>query len=298
VLLAALFLLHRYRGHLGQVDPRPAPTGGDQEARPMSDTVPTDDSTGPQDARPADAQPEDAVPTGRTDPPSWDPLGAAPFAWDLPEPTPVQPEQPPAPVRRKTRVGLATVGALFVTAAALAVFAPSGGWATPPHVIGLLTAIAGAGLLVGAFLHAGRGLIWLAALLCGAAFAATATGFNGWHGAGDNVYRPASVNDVRPVYQQSVGNLRVDLSELPPAGDVHTSVKLGAGNVTVIVPKDAHVTATCRTSVGDVDCLGVRTNGAGEPAVNATQQPAPGDQLTIDLGVQDGAGQVRVTTNG
>ncbi|HKN99593.1 MAG TPA: PspC domain-containing protein, partial [Pseudonocardiaceae bacterium] len=71
VLVAALFLLHRYRGQLGQVDPRPAPTGGDQVARPMTDTIPTGD-TGPQDARPADARPEDAVPTTRTDPPAWD----------------------------------------------------------------------------------------------------------------------------------------------------------------------------------------------------------------------------------
>jgi phage shock protein PspC (stress-responsive transcriptional regulator) len=293
VLLVALYLLHRYRGHLGQVDPRPAPTGGNQEARPMTDTIPTDDTDGPQDARP-----QDAVPTTRTEPPSWDPLGAAPFAWDLPEPTPAQPDQPvQAPRRRRSRVGLATVGALFVTAALLAVFGPSDGWANPPHVLGLLTAIAGVGLVVSAFLHGGRGLIWLAALLCAGAFAATAAGINGWHGAGDNTYRPASLTAVQPEYQQSVGNLRVDLSDLPPAGDVHTSVQLGAGNVTVIVPKDARVMATCTTKVGDVNCLGVRTSGADNPPVTATQEPAAGDRLTIHLGVRDGAGQVRVTTS-
>ncbi|HEX3649434.1 MAG TPA: PspC domain-containing protein [Pseudonocardiaceae bacterium] len=299
VLLAALFLLHRYRGHLGQVHTGPAPTGGDQEARPMTGTVPTDGTTGPQDAVPADARVEDAVPTTNTEPPAWDPLGAAPFAWDLPEPTPAEPEQPrPAPRRHKSRVGLATVGLLFVTAAAFAVFGTDNGWATPPHVIGVLTAVAGIGLVTSAFLHGGRGLIWLAALLCAGAFAATATGINGWHGAGDNTFRPTSVQHVRPVYQQSVGNLRVDLSDLPPAGNVHTSVRLGAGNLTVVVPKDARVTAVCQTKVGDVDCLGVHTSGAGNPSVTANQQPASGDRLTIQLGVRDGAGQVRVTTNG
>ena len=30
----------------------------------------------------------------RTEPPSWDPLGAAPFAWDLPSPG-AEPEEPP-----------------------------------------------------------------------------------------------------------------------------------------------------------------------------------------------------------
>jgi phage shock protein PspC (stress-responsive transcriptional regulator) len=300
VLLVALFLLHRYRGHLGQVDRRPAPAGGDQEARPMTDTTPN----GPQDARPEDARPQDArpqddVPTTRTEPPAWDPLGAAPFAWDLPEPTPAEPEAPPAPPRRpRSRVGLATVGLVFLTAAGLAVFGPSGGWLTPPHVLGLLTAIVGGGLLVGAFRHGGRGLIWLAALLCAGAFAATATGINGWHGSGDNNFHPVTTADVRPQYQQSVGNLRVDLSDLPPKGDVTTSVELGAGNVTVLVPEDAHVVATCQTRVGDVECLGLRTNGAGTPAVTATQQPSSGDQLTIHLGVRDGAGQVRVMNNG
>ena len=29
------------------------------------------------------------APTPRTTPPDWDPLGVAPFAWDLPEPTPL-----------------------------------------------------------------------------------------------------------------------------------------------------------------------------------------------------------------
>lgn len=40
-----------------------------------------------------------AYPPGRTTPPSWDPLGTAPFAWDLPEPGTAAP-----PPRRKARV--------------------------------------------------------------------------------------------------------------------------------------------------------------------------------------------------
>ncbi|MDO5671022.1 MAG: PspC domain-containing protein [Corynebacterium sp.] len=51
------------------------------------------------------------VPPGRETPPSWDPLGAAPFAWDLPEPGPA-----PQPARRKPRlwpwVALGLFGAL------------------------------------------------------------------------------------------------------------------------------------------------------------------------------------------
>lgn len=51
-------------------------------------------------------------PPGRTTPPAWDPLGTAPFAWDLPDPT------PPTPVKRKRRawpwvvLGLGSVAAI------------------------------------------------------------------------------------------------------------------------------------------------------------------------------------------
>ena len=41
-------------------------------------------------------------------PPSWDPLGAAPFAWDLPEPGPATPPAPPK--RRRAPVTLVTLG--------------------------------------------------------------------------------------------------------------------------------------------------------------------------------------------
>ncbi len=60
------------------------------------------------------------TPPGRTTPPSWDPLGAAPFAWDLPEPGPE-----PAPTRRKSRVwpwvvlGIGAVFASFIAAISL-----------------------------------------------------------------------------------------------------------------------------------------------------------------------------------
>lgn len=62
-----------------------------------------------------------AFPPGRETPPSWDPLGTAPFAWDLPEPG-----LPPQPVRRKPRiwpwVALGLVGALSAATIAVGVF--------------------------------------------------------------------------------------------------------------------------------------------------------------------------------
>ena len=64
-----------------------------------------------------------AVPPGRTAPPSWDPLGAAPFAWHLPEPGPA-PMSPPRRPRIWPWVALGLAGAL---SAAAIVIGASGG---------------------------------------------------------------------------------------------------------------------------------------------------------------------------
>ena len=61
------------------------------------------------------------VPPGRDTPPAWDPLGTAPFAWDLPEPGPA-----PQPQPRKARVwpwvALGLGAALSIAAIAMSLF--------------------------------------------------------------------------------------------------------------------------------------------------------------------------------
>lgn len=81
---------------------------------PMTGGIPfaqaTDGSSAPQPpAQPTMERPVDLsgftpaegydAPPGRTTPPSWDPLGTAPFAWDLPDPGPAS-----EPRRRKARI--------------------------------------------------------------------------------------------------------------------------------------------------------------------------------------------------
>jgi phage shock protein PspC (stress-responsive transcriptional regulator) len=295
VLLGGLYLLHKYRAPLGQVDQQ-APTEHTAGGTAMNDSTPSGTGTGPV---------EDAVPTERTEPPAWDPLGAAPFAWDLPDPTPTPPEAPqapgPRPPRRRgrSRIGLATVGLVLVTGATLAAVSNRPDtWLDAGHIAGILAAIAAIGLIVGAFTHSGRGLVALAIVLGIASFGLTETHFNGWHGAGDQTYQPTRLTDVHDVYQQSVGNLRLNLTQLPPSGTVRTKLQLGAGNLDVIVPRDAAVQVTCSASVGDVQCLGQHETGPGNPTITASQPASHGNQLTIILDAQDGPGQVRVTNNG
>lgn len=288
LLGTGLFLLHRYRSDKGQITP--TTTSADPEAGPMTDSTPT--SQFGTTANPEG--PQDAVPD---QPPSWDPLGAAPFAWDLPEPNSVPPAPPVLPRQRKPRVGLATLGVLFLTGAVLAVTGTTVAWLTPGHIAGILAAIVGVGLVAGAFAHSGRGLIPLAVLLSAVAFGMTATHFDGVHGVGNDSIRPTSLNEVQPLYEHSIGSMTLDLSDLPDVGSVTTKVSLGAGHVTVLVPQDAQVNATCSTTAGSVSCLGHDVNGPGNPAVTATQAAANNDQLTINLTVEDGAGRVDVVNH-
>jgi hypothetical protein len=282
LLLGGLFLLHRHRGDMGTTD-AVTPGATHPEAGPMTDNPPTlDPESGPQDRVP----------------PAWDPLGAAPFAWDLPEPGSTQPEPVPVPIRRRrSRIGLATFGVAMIVGAVLGFIAPGGGWLNLSHIVGILAAVVGIGLVAGSFVRGGRGLIPLAVLLSGAGFVLTAGHIDGWHGAGNAQFAPTSLSDVQPVYQRTAGSLRLDLTGLPNTSTVHTAVKLGAGNATVLVPADADVVATCSANVGNVDCLGQRETGPDNPTVRATRNHDGTNRLHIVLDVQDGPGSVRVTSD-
>jgi phage shock protein PspC (stress-responsive transcriptional regulator) len=225
--------------------------------------------------------------------PAWDPLGAAPFAWDLPEPAPKP--QPPAPRPRKPRVGLATLGVATLVVAGSAIawtFAP---WFTVPHVIGLVIAVLAAGLLIGAFVDAGRGLIWLLIPLSVVGFGMTAVGFDGPTNLGSVNATPKTVADVDDKYWVSVGSLMLDLRELPDSGSVKTVVEANLGELIVHVPKDADVTFRCEaTSIGELDCLGKRAEGS-TVRVEGTDLGANGEGgLKIDLGVLTNVGEVKV----
>jgi len=293
-LLGGLFLLHRYRSTAGIVTDSTGTVtpGTNTEVGPMTDSTPT--SALHPDGSESDG-PQDRVP------PAWDPLGAAPFAWDLPDPTVTQPVTPQPVVeperRRRSRIGLATFGLALVVGAVLGLVAPDGGWLTVPHIIGILGGVVGIGLVAGSFVRGGRGLIPLALLLSAAGFLMTSAHITNWRGVGDARYTPTSIGDVKPLYERSVGTLRLDLTELPNNGRVETTVKLGLGDARIDVPPGADVTATCSASIGDVTCLGQRESGAHDPSVTVHRAASgSGDHLTIVLHVEGGTGSFSVVS--
>lgn len=281
VVAGLLFALHRSRAALGVPGAGAAP------------------------APAADGDPATTEAVEADGPPRWDPLGAAPFAWDLPEPG--ESSAPPAP---RSRIVAVTLAAALVAAGAATVLGLTGLvplGVTP--VVGTALAVVGIGLVVGAFAHTGRGLVVAAVPL--ALVLLVAAGASGpWSGddgpwgppwvdggadgsassAADGSWTPAAVGMVAPSYSTGVGDAHLDLRSLPPGPPVSTSVESGVGDVRVEVPLTADVTIDCATGVGEVDCLG-RT-GAGQSIDLGPD--GPGGQA-ISLRARSGAGDVEVT---
>ncbi|SDD97961.1 Phage shock protein PspC (stress-responsive transcriptional regulator) [Actinokineospora iranica] len=261
VVFGLLFLLHRGRGHLGAP---PAPTSADAPTVAM--------------ATPVDEHGQ------RTTPPAWDPLGAAPFAWDLPEPGGSGPDpEPPAP-RGRSRVGVITLAAVFLTVGAAVLAEPYLGWVSARHVIGVVLAILGLGLVAGSFVRGGRGLIGLAMPLAALGIALTLVWPNGFstNSIGDLRQQPTALEHVQPEYQRDIGSIDLDFTVLPASGSVKTRAQVDVGDVTVVVPRNADVTVRCAAGIGSVSCLGQEADG-----------PSPDVTRTDDLG-PDGAGGLKL----
>jgi phage shock protein PspC (stress-responsive transcriptional regulator) len=279
-----LYLLHRSRGdrHLRAAE---APTVAAPMAAPMA--------AGPSLVK----EPTGAA--GSTEPPvnppAWDPLGAAPFAWDLPEPSPT----PAGPPPRRLPVTPVTLGLALIAGSATAVIMMVSGTLTLANVAvlcGVVLAVLGAGLVVGAFLRSGRGLIPFALLLSALTWTLVAAPVDRWQGDGygELVAAPTTVGAMQTSYERGAGEIDLDLSKLDlavqPDGNtnpVRTRVSMGAGDVTVRVPPTADLTLTARAGFGDVR-FGDQEDGGPDAHVQViddlgTDGVRSGRALVIDI---------------
>jgi phage shock protein PspC (stress-responsive transcriptional regulator) len=230
-----------------------------------------------------------AVPSLRTEPadpapPAWDPLGAAPFAWDLPEPAPA-PAAPPVPPRRRLPVTAVTLAVALIAGGLTAVVllvADALSLTNLPLLLGVVLAVIGCGLVAGSFLRAGRGLISIALVLSALTWAVVVAPLDRWQAYGISELRaaPATVAAVRSSYQRSAGDIELDLRRLdlavPAGGDaspVRSRIALGAGDVQVWLPDDADLRLTASVGVGRV-------------AYGDREEAGPGSRLEVldDLG--------------
>ena len=260
----------------GTARPPWSPAGTQTPAQPAANTQ-----------TPDPAAPEVTPPM----PPSWDPLGAAPFAWDLPEPS-VPEQDSPAPGRSAWTPMVLGV-AILTAAGGIAANLAGAQWFTPVRIAALALAVIGAGLTVSALRrrpaggHA-TGLATIAVLL-GAGLVLAAAADMQWQklpggGVGERAWKPQSENDIRPEYSFTMGNGELDLSGVTLTRDRSVKVRGGLGEIDIIVPRDMAIDVTCSADVGDTKCPDGFSRGDARPG-----SPV----LTIDAGVDLGDVEVR-----
>jgi phage shock protein PspC (stress-responsive transcriptional regulator) len=181
-------------------------------------------------------------------------------------------EQWQASADRRLFRWLALAAAIVVCAVLLAV---AGAWLAGTHAQLAAWAVVaiGAALVLSAFTRKGRRLV-----LPGVAFALAVATIAAAHvdlrgGVGDRFYRPQSVGEVRGGYRLGAGRLEIDLRNLAfPAGTTPLHVRLGVGELVVLVPKGVCVATSARVGGGFVGALEKRSAGLD---VNWSERPSP-----------------------
>ncbi|AXY53192.1 PspC domain-containing protein [Rhodococcus ruber] len=225
--------------------PGPAPADPDFWTKPE----PESPRTGAQSPGPEPAPPQDPL-LQRPTPPSWDPLGVAPFAWDLPEPTPTTAVVPAKQPR--SRLTTTVLGLAVLAAAAAGAVASAGevAWLTPARIGAIALAVIGLGLLVGAFLHRGYGLLVVTGPLLGFVVLASLVGPIDTSSWGEQLYSPRTAAELQPAYSVQMGALQLDLRGLELTEDETVSVETRFGATEILLPQnlDVDVVSTERAS--------------------------------------------------
>ncbi|MCF7553193.1 PspC domain-containing protein [Pseudonocardia sp. WMMC193] len=246
-----------------------------------------------------------ADPLDRGTPPGWDPLGAAPFAWDLPEPA--QPEPAPEPVRRRSRLTPITLAlALLGGGVAGVLVMLTSGLMGLPIVFATALAIVGLGLVVGSFARTGRGLIPFALVLALLTWGAVET--RGIlptlsRDVGEISVAPTDAAALAPRYDRSAGSITLDLSQLdttvPSGADatpIRTAASVGLGEIVVTVPADADLTVRAHADLGDVS-YGTTDQGGTDAQLSVVDDLGADGVRSgrpIELDLQAGLGSVEV----
>ena len=166
------------------------------------------------------------------------------------------------------------VRAVIVVVCAV-VLAFAGAWLAGTHAQLAAWAVVavGAALVLGAFTRTARRFVLpgVAFALAVATIAAAHVDLHG--GVGDHFYRPQSIGQLRNGYQLGAGRLEIDLRDLTfPAGTTPLHVRLGMGQLVVLVPRGVCVATTAHVGGGYVGAL---ERSSGGLDVKWSERPFP-----------------------
>jgi phage shock protein PspC (stress-responsive transcriptional regulator) len=232
--------------------------------------------------------------------------------WLLMPADPTDPALPPgAPAGRRRRadagprspVPRITLAAVLIVVGLLALVSRF----TPLHpgatvFLGAALLVVGLGLIAAAFAggRTARGrLIGIGVLLSLGLISASSAP---WHspggGMGDLTFRPQTAAEVQPVYRGGLGDMTLDLTRIDVSHlrePITTRVQHSAGDVRILLPRDADVLASVDVGAGSADVLDRGAAGTGFYSGSGSGSWVHDRQAEIDLTVKNGLGDVEVS---
>ena len=216
----------------------------------------------------------------------------------LPPPPPAAPPPPPPPPKRqRSMLGRLTLAAMLIAIGVLAL-ADNAGAVHPEarHYLGTVVAVAGLGLVVGAWAGRARGLIALGILLLPALLVASVVRVPFSGDVGEEYYFPTSAAAVAPTYRLGAGDLLVDLRDVVAEGEIiDFEATVGAGRLRVVVPEEATVYVDGRVGFGELVVFGTSRGGIGR---EYRTLPPPGSASYFNVRAEAGFGQVEIIRAG
>jgi hypothetical protein len=113
-------------------------------------------------------------------------------------------------------------------------------------------------------------------------------------GIGDREHRPASGSEVQGDYRLGIGQMTLDLSNVPTTAGMSVDrvrARLGIGKLVVIVPDTLPVRVEARAGIGNVTVFGLESSGLD---VERTASSGADAAAPLELVLSVGLGQVEV----
>ena len=211
----------------------------------------------------------------------------------LPTPTPTPPVLPPPPPKPKetSYLGRITIGVVLVSLGVLAILDNIPGLLIEPeprHYMALATVIIGLGLMVGGFVGRARWLILIGALMVPTLLFTPVFEYNWNSDEFDRTVSPDTFAELEDSYALDVGNLVIDLTDLPWDGEtIDLEARVDAGNIEIWLPLGVGLEGEATVDVGRVGALGRESSGFGNPTLQF-DRPGPEGTVLLDASVDVG----------
>jgi len=217
---------------------------------------------------------------------------------DPPPPPPRQPK-PPKPPRQRSMLGRLTIAVGLIVIATMALIDVSDVAVDiePFHYFAAAIAVLGAGLVVGAWAGRARWLIFIGLIIVPMLWVSMLLQIAWDFSIGEFHHNPVTVEEVAGSYEQGLGQMTIDLTELSAEelaeiGTIEAS--LGLGEMVVRVPSDVGVALRAEVGAGEVSGPFNTVNGVG---FDVTQEFGP-EPAVLVLDLEVGAGTIHIAGPG